>query len=618
MTVKRSFFALALVLSIVVSIAAQSTDSRSSAKAEEAKKAQEELKRKALGMIEEVIKEAQAMRIPENRLRIQIAAANPLWPLDEGRAVGLFKDAVSSYGELVSAIQSGDPKYANLLHMPIQLRQEMAQVAGQHNAKLALDFLRSTRNPATPQLQAYYNQTNLEAQLQIRLAVQAANKNLTEALAMAEESLSLGIDQETVSFLYTLQSKDKEAAIRFQSDVVKKLRAEDFTKNPAAFYAAFSLVGNWINNNRAAGNGADLAVQGDSLPPLDRRAALDLTGILVNAAISIELNNSYNRYDGMGRSWLGQLQPILPDIEKLAPAQAPALRQRMAELEKLNGAQNNPWLKYQELINNGTSEALIEATRDAPSEMQGHLYQQAAWKALNQGDSERAREIVRDKIVDPNQRRDMMANIDRQMMGQAYEQGRFDEVRSLLSRIPSLEERTTSLCLYAANAIEKGDKATALQFLNEAQAMVNQRAQNYSELQAQLQVAGALGAVDLPKGMAMIESAVARVNELAAAASVLNGFDIQEYFRDGEFLLNSGNSMTTVVQQVCEHLGSLSKKDFDRARLVAERFERVEMRVKAFLSIAQSTLQNDGTGNEGRSAIILTSLSAKHAIRVSR
>src|SRR5262245_50700218 len=109
------------------------------------KGARAEREKKALALADEVIKETEALKIPENRIRIQISLAGSLWPRDEKRAVLLFKQATASLIELVSAVNSNPREYSNIAHMPMQLRQELLQVASTRDPKLALDFLRSTR-----------------------------------------------------------------------------------------------------------------------------------------------------------------------------------------------------------------------------------------------------------------------------------------------------------------------------------------------------------------------------------------------------------------------------------------------------------------------------------------
>jgi len=92
--------------------------------------------------------------------------------------------------------------------------------------------------------------------------------------------------------------------------------------------------------------------------------------------------------------------------------------------------------------------------------------------------------------------------------------------------------------------------------------------------------------------------------ELSAAALVLNGFDLQQYFRNGELVISSGNSLNSIAQQSAEELGSIGRNDLDRARSMAELFRRPEMRVMALLQIAQAALTNDdqSTSAQARSS----------------
>lgn len=88
----------------------------------------------------------------------------------------------------------------------------------------------------------------------------------------------------------------------------------------------------------------------------------------------------------------------------------------------------------------------------------------------------------------------------------------------------------------------------------------------------------------------LIERTISQLNELAVAALVLNGFDVQQFFRNSEFVINGGNSLNEMAQESAQRLGSLSRFDFDRAKSVAEEFQRPEMRIMALLQIAQAVL----------------------------
>jgi hypothetical protein len=594
--------ALLLVLLLVTPIVrAQSLSVDESTKSEK-EKARAEREKKALALAEEVIKETQSLRLPENRIRVDIALADSLWSRDEPRARSLLKDAITSLSEIAAAIDSGDRAYSNLTHLPAQLRQEVLQVAANHDPKLALDFLRASR-PTSSEQQSYA-QPDFEAQLELRLAMQLAAKNPAEALSIAEDSLKQGIDYQATNFLYTLQSKDKTAAEKFLGDILNRIRTDDLSRTPASLNAAMNLLRAWTESNRpASGQPTFRTTVNVSLTGLNEQVARELSSLIVNAVMNTAVGSvrvigkvvdspiSGRIYPGQMYGLLQQLRPMLSDIERLSPDQIPALRARLAEFDKLNEIQQGPWARYQQLVQTGTADDLLEASKNAPPEVVNNLIQQAAWKAFSQGDASHAREIV-EKITNPQQRRDMMLNLDRQMFNRASDQQKLAEVRSPASRF-LLEERVGILCQIAGSASSKGDKSTALQLLGEAQALLGNRALSYPQLAAQLQIARLYQQLNSPNGAVIVGTAIEQLNELVAAAVVLNGFDLQQYFRDGEFIVSGGNQLSQIFMEFARGIGSAARTDFDQARLMAEQFQRPEMRVMALVQTVQGGLASD-------------------------
>ena len=593
-----------LLVILLVSPVVRAQSASSEASAAEAKKSREEREKQALALVDEITREAQSLKLPENRIRIDMALAESLWSRDQQRARALFKDAAASLSEITAAVDSGDREYVNLAQLPQQLRQEILQVAASHDARLALDLLRASR--LSSPYQRSNAQLSLEAQLEMRLAVQIADKDPKEALSLAEDSLKAGTNYETINLLYRLQSQDKVAAERFLGDILNRLRTDDLSKSRASLSIAMILLRTWSESNRPA---SDQPVQRTtvnlSLTNLDEQTARELSNLILNAVLSnspslsaaglgqmmvIDGGRSFGSYPGQLGGILPQLKPMLSDIERLAPTQIAALRTQLAEFDKLNQAQP-PWAKYQELAQNGTAEQLMEASKTAPPEFADSLVQQAAWKALNQGDTSGAREMV-EKIADPRQRREMALNLDRQSFHRASDQQKLAEARALLPRIPPAEGAVI-LCQLAAGAASKGDKPAALQLLGEAQALIGDQAVNYEQLQAKLQIASGYGQLDASKSAAIVERVIDQVNELSVAALVLNGFDLQQYFRGGEFVITGVNQLNMIAQESARGLGSISRNDFGHARAAAERFQRQEMRVMALLQILQAALASD-------------------------
>jgi hypothetical protein len=297
------------------------------------------------------------------------------------------------------------------------------------------------------------------------------------------------------------------------------------------------------------------------------------------------------RYPGQLLGIIQQLKPMLPDLEKLSLTQFPALTSKIAEFDKFNEAEQGPWAKYQQLTQTGTAEEILKAAMTAPPGISEGLLNQAAWKAIGQGDDDTAHRVI-EKISDPRQRSEMEKNLTRQSFMRAQSEKKLTEARELLSRFPP-EERAVMLA-QMATSIASENKPAALALLSEAEAVLGDRALNYQQLRAQLQVASAYEQLNAGRSAGLVEKAINQLNELAVAALVLNGFDLQQYFRSGELVINSGNSLTEMANESCQRLASISKNDFDRAKSIAEEFQRPELRMMALLQIAQATLANDG------------------------
>src|SRR5712691_8603662 len=107
MLTKRIVLLLAsgFILTVAASSVAQDATSQSAtAQASPDPQQQQEekakLERKATVLLEQVIAEAQALKIPENRIRVQIAAGDMLWDRNPTRARGLFTDAGAGLGQM--------------------------------------------------------------------------------------------------------------------------------------------------------------------------------------------------------------------------------------------------------------------------------------------------------------------------------------------------------------------------------------------------------------------------------------------------------------------------------------------------------------------------------------
>ena len=115
--------------------------------AEEVEKQKAEREKNAYLLLEQVIDEAQSLRLAENRVRIQINRAYMHWNQNQGRARSLFAMAAEGVAELgraqaATATGAANRRGARNAGPPqnfraFQLRQELVLAAARHDAALA-------------------------------------------------------------------------------------------------------------------------------------------------------------------------------------------------------------------------------------------------------------------------------------------------------------------------------------------------------------------------------------------------------------------------------------------------------------------------------------------------
>src|SRR5688500_2408920 len=188
--------------------------------------ARAELERKALGLLEEALAEAAGLKLVENRVRAQLTAARLLWPRDPRAAREAFDAAAVGLAALTAEVNPEENQFYNAAQTVMQLRGEMLQLAGQHDAKLALDFLRATR-PSYAEALTAAGFGQQELMLELTLAGQVAAQEPRRALEMAEESLNRGVTMAVINVLNGLSAKDPAAAAKLAAAIVKRLRVEE-------------------------------------------------------------------------------------------------------------------------------------------------------------------------------------------------------------------------------------------------------------------------------------------------------------------------------------------------------------------------------------------------------
>jgi len=592
------------------------------------------LEAKATVLLDQVVTEAQALKLPENRIRVQIAAGDMLWDRSAARARGLLVDA----GAILSQMMlDGDYTDRNEVQTLSQLRQELVLTAGRHDAELGYQLLRSTQQqtPATNSGNARRGpdpqmlQNNLEQSLLATIAAsdpKVAYQKSVESLDKGEYPTSLS------RVLAQLQTKDPEAFKKLSEKTLSRLGSDNIVGTREAATLAINLL---MPGPKVASTGT--ATPADANAAANTRTSNqvltesgyhDLMDNAITAALSVTSmnaggNNARTGGPGGGgvrmvrgaqptqpsppdeaqvrqnnaRMILTALQGMLPQIDQYLPDRAQAVHQKLTELGMGTTNNNNFGNQMRTAMQQGTSESLAAAASTAPAQIQPRLYQQAAQKAVDEGNSDRALQIANDHL-DETGRNSIMQAVDFKRIATNASNEKLNEIKQKLAALPSDSDRVKYL-IDLSTATQKDNPKLALRFLDDARTLVSKRVTSYKEFEDQLKVADAFAAVDAKRSFEILELGIGQLNELLSAAAVLNGFEIDIY-KEGELSLRNDNDLVGMVARYGQELASLAKVDFDHARMTADRFQLSEPRLNAKLSIVQRVLGGQASTNFNR------------------
>jgi len=612
---------------------------------EEQKKAQAELQEKALRLVDQIIGEAQALKVPENRLRVQWQAGDLIWERDEARARALFSQAAAGIGEMIQALDPTDRRYTEYLQTPSQLRQEMINTIARRDPKMAYNFLLATRPPAPnppPSPNAPQNPTpaaanntrqNAETTLEMSLLAQIAASDPGLALQNAEAALDKGQYPSSLArMLSQLQEKDKGTAKKLEDKLLKKMTSETLLSNSSARSLATTLLraGPHVPEAQASSASSNTTPSPTPSPNqgLSEAAYRILMDGLISAALSVTTgqqqqgraapaapvvanggqtlntqiaqNNAQiaqnNAQIAQNNATVSGLQSLLPQIDKYLPARSPAVRQKLADM----GIKSNPVTidaELNKLMREGNSDAMMQAaSRATTPEMQSMLYRQAASKAIEEGNLDRASQIAA-QYLDQRQRDSVAQSIERQKTLQNALAGKMEVARQTLATMKTDNERINWLIQASSAAMKTKDQKLATQFVDEARNLAGRRVTNYQQFDLQLRVARAYVNVEPGRGFEMLTSGIERLNELLSAAAVLSGFEMR-VFKDDEMLMQGGSQLNNLVTRYGQELAAFARSDFERAQTAAGAFQRSEARVAARLAMARNLLSPRSSEND--------------------
>jgi hypothetical protein len=556
---------------------------------------QENLKNQALALLAEIEGVIPELRVPQTRIRTQLRAAQMLWDADEKRALKYMTDAITGVKELRANADPDTREYIKTYHAIASLRYEIIQALIQRQPEMALTFLRSVPpldDPYTHNMRM--QQGSHEASLEAQIANQIASKDPKRALEIARESLKSRYSSSLISTVQNLRRQHPEMAAELASDIATKLLSE---KNKSSSEIAGLLInllqtaGSPGQHQSAGTNGAPLRT-----PLISEQQYRDLIQKAVNEVIAFKppATNVYSPERDYAWGLLSGLQSMKADVESVMNGGAALIEKKANDLL----AGQNPHLldlnKYQTAINdpNASVDDTMESLTSAPKELQNQLYMQLAGRVAMNGDIARAKQIIKDHISNAYERQQALANVEQQGMYRAMSKGKTEEAIRSVANIQSVQERASMLSQIAGQIGPGLKRAAALNLLEQARALLppSIQAQDQVQMNALCEIARAFSRYDSKRAFEILDPLVDQFNEISAAARVLEGFGAEYYVQD-ELDLQNGNAVGSFAVQMTTTIAMLGLNNFDRAKLTSDRIRLPEVRLRAYLDLAQLALQ---------------------------
>jgi hypothetical protein len=556
---------------------------------EEIKASQDLVDVKAKGVallldLEETIAQIQS---PFTRINAQLLAAQLLWEPEQKRASKYLTDAANGLKELIASIDGNNPDYPSQYASISNLRFEMARVLAQRDPEMALSFLYSTVPPPNP----YNNkneQTAQESMMELSVANQIVQKDPKRALQVIRKNLKGRLTYSLMSTLSMLSRKDPELAADLANEIADKVLDEKLLKNQDAANIAIGLmrVGG-KPERRFMANNYGQPKSGSLLTDTHYR---DLVQKAASEALSYTPVFSQGYTPGQTEAWniLNALKQLGPELDNVRPGGAAAVEKKLKEI---GGQQETGANQYQSAITSSPADTALDTIAKAPAELREQLYLQLANREATDGDVSRARLIINDHITNPSQRLNSLMNVDQQEIYRALSKGKVDDALRIISGFRTPRERASQLAQIATQIGPGQRRANAIVFLEQARAMLGAslQAQDQDHMSALFEIARAFARYDSKRSFDIVDPLIDQVNDICAAARTLEGFGANN-FNDEELDLQNGSGIAQAVNKMSNALGTLSISNFERAKADADRLRLPEVRLKAYLDIAQQSI----------------------------
>jgi len=536
------------------------------------------LTQQELQILEEILIDANNLKLPETRAVSYAQAGKYLWKADEKRARELFQQSIDELIKAQTEVKTeeeGNYKHLSYGNYP---RWNIIDAVANRDAELAHKFLIKSRPEKLRLiLPKFYKDENAavepsvgkfasmnETLKELRLEVLVAGQNPGRAVAFIREDLKEGISEETLDLLKALYKRNPKLANRLTEKAVEKLLTVELTEGAGNKLTKYKFQ---YNFQIASKFFFGLAKEPQSkLYPMT--ISDKLFRALVDKLTKVWLTN--------GGSSIYIDSPYFKIIEKLLPVRAEELKQKKNESKK--EILNQEYGKYYQLRkNNLTAEELIKQAENFPT-YNRFIYDEAACRLARSGNFQQAEALLLAKLNEDYSKR-RMTQIYNSFAMRALLNDDFAEAEKLINKMPADEWRLDAL-LYLAKAIylnnPEKNRQKALEILSQAKLLITNSPKSFNEVSRFSKVILGYAIVDPAQGFQMFESIISELNR-QNYASVKN-------IRPGEIYSYTYNLEEAV------HM--FQKTDVQKTVQFINKFDRPETRIFLKLQLLENRRYN--------------------------
>ena len=600
----KLFSIFLLIFAISSSIFAQTSPTESK---EEKEKARQELEKKAIALLEQVVNETALLKLPDNRALVAASAGDLMWQRDEKRARQLFRQAAN---EIVQANNAPATDSSILGFMSVfqnaSPRKQILLTVAKYDAELALELLYATRPPnvavalasstqqpnspgensqktAASRMDEIQNKflADEELRLEQSFSAQAADKDPTKAAKLLRESIAKnGVTNSVFQSLNKINAKDNKLAVELTAEIGKKLLDSDFAKKDAERNVTITFLQQfYLNSDKPAAK-----AETTKAIKIEDKLAKDLANKMADYLLQLNTSKGMEVYSQF-RQATSVLEKIIPERIALIKQKQNAMKKNLPEMFPIDDDAFDGGSKP-------SAEKMIARSAKLPVQMRGMMYKGAVEQAVKDGSVEKARESL-NQAPEGKERDDALAYLDSKVAETKIKDGKIDEARKIIDRLSSNKEkveRIVQMAIGFQTKDTKEDREIASKLMDEARRLIDDMPQDEDAINDYLRVASGFAYVDPTVAFSMLDAFANQASEIVTAAALLAKYDKRNTgFKNGEMILTRGlPRVGNGIFQYGKELNLLANSDIDRLRNMADKFQRDDARLLLKLYIVQA------------------------------